>query len=97
MMTKNPPKRGRKPRAPTLGQFLTGLREEAGLTRHAVAKRAGLSVSAYHRVEDDERADPRCSTVAKIAIALNRSLAEILTEYESQGGTFLPEPANGDR
>lgn len=46
------------------------LREEAGLTRNALAKAACLDPAALMRIEDGDLKDPRFSTVCQIAVAL---------------------------
>ena len=56
------------------GVRLKQLREEAGLTVYALAKRAGLTQINVHRIEKGER-DPAWPTAVKLAEALGVSLA----------------------
>jgi transcriptional regulator with XRE-family HTH domain len=55
---------------------LRDLRQRADLSQEAVAHAAGLTVSAYARIERGE-ANPTWTTVTQIARALDVSLAEI--------------------
>jgi transcriptional regulator with XRE-family HTH domain len=51
------------------------LRQRANVSQEVVAHRAGLTVSAYARIERGE-ADPTWTTVAWLAPALDVSLGE---------------------
>ena len=57
------------------GTRLKELRESAGLTVYALAKRAKLTQINIHRIENGER-DPAWATAVKLAEALGVSLAE---------------------
>ena len=59
-----------------LARVLLELREGRGLSQEKVAHEAGLTVSAYARIERAE-ANPTWTTVSEIAKALGVSLAEI--------------------
>jgi transcriptional regulator with XRE-family HTH domain len=61
---------------PRLARVLRGLREDGNLSQEAVAHGAGLTVSAYARIERGE-ANPTWSTVTQIARALDVSLGEL--------------------
>lgn len=57
------------------GTRLKELREAAGLTVYALAKRAKLTQINIHRIENGER-DPAWATAVKLAEALGVSLSE---------------------
>jgi transcriptional regulator with XRE-family HTH domain len=61
---------------PRLAQAVRELRQRADLSQEAVAHAAGLTVSAYARIERGE-ANPTWTTVAQIAQALHVSLREL--------------------
>jgi transcriptional regulator with XRE-family HTH domain len=61
---------------PRLARAIRGLREGADLSQEAVAHSAGLTVSAYARIERGE-ANPTWTTVTQIARALDVSLAQL--------------------
>ena len=61
---------------PRLARAIRDLREQAELSQEAVAHSAGLTVSAYARIERGE-ANPTWTTVTQIARALNVSLARL--------------------
>jgi transcriptional regulator with XRE-family HTH domain len=58
----------------TLAVILRGARIKRGETQEAVARRAGLTVAAYARIERGTT-DPKWTTVKSIAEALEVSLA----------------------
>ena len=60
------------------------LRSLFELSQEAIAHRAGLTVSAYARIERGE-ANPTWTTVTHIARALDVSLAEFAQAVESRG------------
>jgi transcriptional regulator with XRE-family HTH domain len=59
-----------------LARVLRDLRERRDLSQESVARQAGLTVSAYARIERAE-ANPTWTTVSQIAEALDVSLAEL--------------------
>jgi transcriptional regulator with XRE-family HTH domain len=61
---------------PRLAEAVRELRQRADLSQEAVAHAAGLTVSAYARIERGE-ANPTWTTVAQIAQALHVSLGEL--------------------
>jgi transcriptional regulator with XRE-family HTH domain len=61
---------------PRLAQAVRDLRQRADLSQEAVAHAAGLTVSAYARIERGE-ANPTWTTVTQIARAFQISLAEL--------------------
>lgn len=65
------------PKPKSLGQVFRRLREEAGLTRFALAKAARLDPAVLTRIETDERPNMRFSTVCQIAGALGVSMDDI--------------------
>ena len=61
---------------PRLASVLRQLRQRGRLSQEAIARDAGLTVSAYARIERGE-ANPTWTTVTAIAHALGVSLAEL--------------------
>jgi transcriptional regulator with XRE-family HTH domain len=61
---------------PRLARALRELRERRAISQEGVAHAAGLTVSAYARIERGE-ANPTWTTVAQIASALGVSVAEL--------------------
>jgi transcriptional regulator with XRE-family HTH domain len=66
---------------PRLARTIRRLRKDAELSQEAVAHSAGLTVSAYARIERGE-ANPTWTTVTQIAQGLNMSLAELAAALE---------------
>jgi transcriptional regulator with XRE-family HTH domain len=69
---------------PRLACAIRDLREQAGLSQEAVAHSAGLTVSAYARIERGE-ANPTWTTVTQIARALDVSLADLGEAVDKSG------------
>lgn len=61
---------------PRLARVIRDLRQRGDLSQEAIAHGAGLTVSAYARIERGE-ANPTWTTVTQIAQALEVSLAEL--------------------
>jgi transcriptional regulator with XRE-family HTH domain len=61
---------------PRLARAIRQLRERSGLSQEAVAHNAGLTVSAYARIERGE-ANPTWTTVTQVAQALGVTLSEL--------------------
>jgi transcriptional regulator with XRE-family HTH domain len=61
----------------SLGDNLRRLRHEAGLTQEELGSRAGVQMADVSRYESGNR-DPRISTVARLAAALEVPIAELL-------------------
>lgn len=61
---------------PRLAQAIRDLRQRSDLSQEAIAHTAGLTVSAYARIERGE-ANPTWTTVTQIARALGVSVAEL--------------------
>ena len=55
----------------TLGDRVVKQRQKHGLTRRALAQKAGLQEFHLAKVERNERPDPSSSTVVKLARALS--------------------------
>jgi transcriptional regulator with XRE-family HTH domain len=68
---------------PALATALRRAREELGCTQEDVAYRAELTTSAYARIELG-RANPRWSTVRRIAGALGITLSELAQRVERE-------------
>jgi transcriptional regulator with XRE-family HTH domain len=64
------------PPDPRLAGAIRALREHAGVSQETIAHRAGLTVSAYARIERGG-ANPTWTTVTRIAQALGVTLAEL--------------------
>jgi len=62
-----------------VGERLKALRIRRALTQQELAERAGLSSNALNRIELD-KAEPRMSTLRKLAKALDVNPAEIVGE-----------------
>jgi transcriptional regulator with XRE-family HTH domain len=67
-----------------LAEAIRALRQRDDQSQEAVAHAAGLTVSAYARIERGE-ANPTWSTVTQIARALGVSLVELATAVERSG------------
>jgi transcriptional regulator with XRE-family HTH domain len=61
---------------------LRSLRDKKAVTQEAVAHAAGLTVSTYARIERGE-ADPKWTTVIRIAEALDVTAAELASAAEA--------------
>lgn len=68
---------------PRLASAIRHLREQAGTSQEAVAHRAGLTVSAYARIERGE-ANPTWTTVTQIASALDATLTVLVKAVDSR-------------
>lgn len=70
--------------------LLRRLRRDAGMTQEALAERAGVGVRTIRGLETGERADPRVTTVRRLADALELAPAEseeLLAAAVSRPGT----------
>lgn len=76
MTPRNQPSRSAKQK-PSLGSALRELREEAAVSRSALARSAEIDVSTLARLEYGERATVNFEALCRIAEALNTSLDEI--------------------
>jgi transcriptional regulator with XRE-family HTH domain len=65
----------------TLAGALRQLRRDSGSTQEDVAHRAGMTVAALARIERGQ-ANPRWTTVGRIAGALKISLADLIATVE---------------
>lgn len=81
----------------TFGRRLRELREAAGLTRNALAARAGIDPIRVHRLEDGTRGDDRPVGYPRLdtAIALARALGVGLEVFDEPGP--VPGPAKKSR
>lgn len=64
------------------GAMVHRLRLERGVTQEALAFRANITIASLSRIERGAVADPKVSTLRKIAKALNMSMAELLAVAE---------------
>jgi transcriptional regulator with XRE-family HTH domain len=83
MFAPMPGRRGQPP-DPALGSALRRLREDRGLTREAVAYRAGITTGSLARIELGQ-ADPRFTTIRDIIAALDVSLSQLARTIASAG------------
>jgi transcriptional regulator with XRE-family HTH domain len=60
------------------GATVHRLRLERGVTQEALAFKANITIASLSRIERGAVADPKVSTLRKIAKALNMSLVELL-------------------
>lgn len=71
------------PPDPQLGAALRRLRDRRGWSQEDVAHRAGLTLSAYGKIERAETA-PAWGTVRDLAAAFDMSIAELAAEVEKE-------------
>ncbi len=69
------------PPDPALASALRRLRHDSGATQEDIAQQAGITVAAFSRIERGQ-ANPRWTTITRIAGALKITLAELITEIE---------------
>ena len=72
--------RATNPEQAAFGQRLSQLRLRKRLTQAQLARRAGLSVAVVQALEQGVRADPRLSTVLKLAAALGLPVGDLAGE-----------------
>jgi len=65
---------------PTLAENLSFHRAQAGLNRHELAYKAGVSHMTIWRLEDGTAENPTIGTLRLLAIALGVSLHDLLPE-----------------
>ena len=73
------------PPDPALGQVLRELRTASGRSQEDVAHEVGLTLGSYARIERG-LADPKWSTLRRIAAALGVSLADLGRAVEERAG-----------
>jgi len=76
-----------------IGKRVKTARNDAQLSQDALARRAGMSVSAVAQIEQGGRTDPHYSTLTKLADALNMSVGELLEEPALAGKAEAPREA----
>ena len=59
---------------------LRQIRISQGYEQAEIAKRAGMSPQAWHRLEAGDRPDPRISTVQLVAKVLGVNIADLLND-----------------
>lgn len=64
----------------SVGTVLRELRQAAGLSQSALARRAGIAASHLSQLEGQRRGNPRFETVAAVAVALGVSLDYIASQ-----------------
>ena len=74
-----------------IGQRITFLRTEAGLSLSKLASKAGISKSLLHRIENKEGANPELETLRKIAKALGMTVGHLLDNEIVKNVRRLPE------
>jgi transcriptional regulator with XRE-family HTH domain len=78
--------------AKTVGEVLRGIREDADLSRSAVARKAGMEPGALFRVENGSA--PTFELVWRVAKALGVSLDEIAAAAFGRAARPKPEAAD---
>ena len=80
-----------------LARALRRLRQQRGQTQEDLAHDARLTVTAYARIERGS-ANPTWTTVRRLAVALNISLAELgeAVEIRADPGAQRPSPPASD-
>ncbi len=68
-----------------LAARLRSLRRRAGLTQVTLAVRAGVSSSVVAVIEQGKQADPRLSTLGKLAAGLGVSVTDLLVRQDDDG------------
>jgi len=66
----------------SVGKRIKELREAAGLTQQQLAANAGVSVSIVAQLEQGATANPKHSTITKIANGLGVPVTELVKESE---------------
>jgi len=69
----------RNPTDKALADAIRRLRHNRGVTQEVLARDAGITVAALSRIERG-RADPRWTTVRRIAAVMEMSLADFMAE-----------------
>jgi transcriptional regulator with XRE-family HTH domain len=72
--------------AETLARRVKRLREARGLTQEQLVGAAGLSICALTQIEQGKTADPRLSTLRKLAAALGVRVCVLLGEDAPDAG-----------
>ncbi len=75
-----------------LGQRIRAIREERGLTQHAVARSAGIATDMVSRLENGHYTSPGLRTLLRIAEGMGVSLAALLPDAPSAPSS-APESA----
>lgn len=71
-----------------LGQRVRTLREERGLTQHALAQAAGIATDMISRLENGHYSSPGLRTLLRIAAGMGTSIAALLPEHVSAPTTI---------
>lgn len=69
-----------------LGHRLRSLREERGLTQHAVARAAGIATDMVSRLENGHYSSPGLRTLVRIADGMGVSVAAMLPDVPGMTG-----------
>jgi transcriptional regulator with XRE-family HTH domain len=70
-----------------IGKNVRDARKKAQLSQEALARQAGISVSAVAQIEQGERTDPHYSTLSKLAKGLGISVGELLDSPKVEAPT----------
>jgi transcriptional regulator with XRE-family HTH domain len=78
----------------TVGEIIKRRRQEIGLSRREVARRAGVNDSTIVRIENGDIANPRSDMLQSLATALNLSYADLFAAagYNTPDGLPSFEP-----
>jgi len=70
--------------AQRFGAYVRHLREDRGLTQHALAERSGLAVDSVRRIERGQLS-PSLRSITKLADGMEISLHSLFGGYEAPG------------
>ena len=80
-----------------IGKNVKDARKRAQLSQEALARQAGISVSAVAQIEQGERTDPHYSTLSKLAKGLGISVGELLDSPKAEAPTSATSREVEDR
>ena len=83
----------KKKLARALSARIKALRETTGLSQQEIADRGDLSVSLVAKLEQGKKADPRTSTLLKLARALDVTAGALLDDLLPPKKQVLEQPA----
>jgi transcriptional regulator with XRE-family HTH domain len=76
-----------------LGQRLRSLREERGMTQHALARAAGIATDMVSRLENGHYTSPGLRTLVRLADGMGVGVAALLPELDQAHAARDPDAA----
>jgi transcriptional regulator with XRE-family HTH domain len=76
-----------------LGQRLRSLREERGMTQHALARAAGIATDMVSRLENGHYTSPGLRTLVRLADGMGVGVAALLPELAGAASARDPDAA----